>query len=106
MFAGWLDEALRRTSASPSLSLPEKRQRIAWVFAQRAPRPAFAQETLEALVPWLPTEDWGPVLSALRCTNRYALDRVAEQAQAKNFTALHRRVQAALATPCGEGKQG
>lgn len=106
MLAGWLDEALRRTSASQTLALPEKRQRIAWVFAQRAPRPVFAQETLETLVPWMPPEDWGPVLSALRCTNRYVLNRVAEQAQAKNLAALHRRVQAALATPCGAGKQG
>lgn len=103
IFAGWLDEALQRTSVSPSLTLPDKRKRIAWVFAQRTPRPAFAQDTLDLLVPWLPTEDWGPVLSALRC-NRYALDHVAEQALAKNLSALHRRVQAALATPCEAGK--
>jgi hypothetical protein len=105
IFAGWLDEALQRTSVSPSLTLPEKRKRIAWVFAQRAPRPTFAQKTLDQLVPWLPTEDWGPVLSALRC-NRYALDHVAEQALAKNLSTLHRRVQAALATPCETGENG
>ncbi len=100
MFANWLDDALRRVSASPSLILAEKRHRIAWVFAQRAPRAAFAPETLDVLVPWLPAEDWGPVLSALRCTNRYALDRLAEQAQANNLTTLHRRIQAAMKAPC------
>jgi hypothetical protein len=99
IFAHWLDEALRRVSASAQLSVPEKRQRIAWVQAQRTPRPAYAPETLDALLPWLPAEDWGPILNALRC-NRYELKRMAAQAQERKLTALHRRLQAAQAAPC------
>lgn len=99
IFAQWLDQALRRISASTSLSLYEKRKRVAWVLAQRAPRATFNPETIETLAPWLPAEDWGPILSAIRC-NRYELERLAERTTALHLTALHRRIQSAMAAAC------
>ena len=105
VFAPWLDEALRRISSSTALTLPEMRQRSAWVLAQRTPRPSFASETLDALLPWMPAEDWGPVISALQCGNRHALTRLAEQAQEKKLTVLQRRLRTALLQPCAPPKK-
>ena len=100
VFANWLDDALRRIGASTALALPEKRQRIAWVLAHRTPRPTFAPETLDALLPWLPVQDWGPIVATLRCSRRDELARLATQTQEQHLTALHRRLHAALAAVC------
>ncbi len=68
--AEWRQAALVALTASP-LPLDQKRQRIAWMFRDKAGMAAsFGPSTsqgsvLLGLVAWLPREDWRPMLAAI-----------------------------------------
>lgn len=100
LFAHWLDEAARGLAVAPGLSLPERRRRMAWLQARRSPRPAYSDDTVASLVPWLPAEDWTPLVEVLRCSRPAALDAALAQARELQRTDLARRLQRARAQAC------
>ena len=100
LFPHWLDEAARGLAAAPGLSLPERRRRMAWLQARRSPRPAYSADTVASLVPWLPAEDWGPLVEALRCSRPDALDAALARAHELQRADLERRLQRARAPGC------
>jgi hypothetical protein len=67
LFSHWLSEGLRALGSASSLGLMDKRRRAAWVLASRKPLPHFDNATLDKLIPWLPPEDWHPIVSNLDC---------------------------------------
>ena len=93
VFPSWRAEALAALNASP-LPLAEKRQRIAWMFRDKAGlAESFGSNTdydaaegvttaLVGMVAWLPREDWRPLLAALGRDN-LQLQPLLEAAQAK-----------------------
>ena len=100
LFPYWLDEAARGLAAAPGLSLPERRRRMAWLQARRSPRPAYSDDTVASLVPWLPAEDWAPLVEALRCSRPATLDAALARARELQRTDLERRLQRARAQGC------
>lgn len=61
----WTADAILQVSAS-SAPLAAKRARTAWIFADRAQlERAVDFNVLEALLAWLPREDWRPVLDVI-----------------------------------------
>jgi len=73
LFAHWLDAGLVALGSDTSLTLPEKRKRAAWLLAQNQPAPLYADATLASLVPWLPPEDWRPIVRRRGCGLHYSL---------------------------------
>jgi hypothetical protein len=100
LFPHWLDEAARGLAAAPGLSLPERRRRMAWLQARRSPRPAYSDDTVASLVPWLPAEDWAPLVEALRCSRPATLDAALARARELQRADLERRLQRARAPGC------
>lgn len=100
LFGHWLAEAFSRVSASSSWSVPEKRQRLAWLLAQRRLLPVLSPATLEALLPWLPAQDWGPIIESMRCANPALLKELSRTAGERKLGALGQRLRAALDLPC------
>ena len=100
LFPHWLDEAARGLAAAPGLSLPERRRRMAWLQARRSPRPAYSDDTVASLVPWLPAEDWAPLVEALRCSRPATLDAAQARARELHRTDLERRLLRARAQGC------
>lgn len=100
LFPHWLDEAARGLAVAPGLSLPERRRRMAWLQARRSPRPAYSDNTVASLVPWLPAEDWTPLIEALRCSRPATLDAAVAQARDLHRVDLERRLLRARAVAC------
>lgn len=105
LFSAWLTEAVQRVDASTAWSLDQKRQRMAWLQGQGRYqlRPDWSDlELLTRLATWLPPEDWGPITTTLRCTERrYLLQMLADNAEvAQKQPRLPQRLRAALATAC------
>lgn len=100
LFPHWLDEAARGLAAAPGLGLSERRRRMAWLQARRSPRPAYSDDTVASLVPWLPAEDWAPLVEALRCSRPATLDAAQAQARELQRSDLARRLQRARAQDC------
>lgn len=100
LFPHWLDEAARGLAVAPGPSLPERRRRMAWLQARRNPRPAYSDETVASLVPWLPAEDWTPLVEALRCSRPSTLDAARARARELGRTDLESRLQRARAQDC------
>lgn len=90
LFAHWLSAGLRALGEASSLSLMDKRRRAAWVLASSQPSADFDEATLASLVPWLPPEDWRPIVKRLRCYPRKVL---LEQAEGKSNFSLSTRLQ-------------
>lgn len=100
LFGHWLDEAVRRVGTSPEWSVGDKRRRMAWLLAQRGLLPGLSLTTLEALLPWLPAQDWGPIIESVRCARPLVLKELDGMAGERKLGALGRRLQAALDLPC------
>ena len=105
LFSAWLTEAVQRVDASTAWSLDQKRQRMAWLQGQGRYqlRPDWSDlELLTRLAAWLPPQDWGPIASSLRCTDRrYLLQQLADNAEvAQKQPRLPQRLRAALASAC------
>lgn len=100
LFPHWLDEAARGLAAAPGLSLPERRRRMAWLQARRSPRPAYSDDTVASLVPWLPAEDWAPLVEALRCSRPATLDAALARARELHRVDLERRLLRARVPGC------
>lgn len=60
----WTGDAIKAVSAA-DMPLEEKRRRIAWLFVDRkALTESFGLGWAETLLPWLPYQDWRPVIEA------------------------------------------
>ena len=98
LFPGWLNAAAQALSDS-TRTLPERRARMAWLLATPVQSQALSDDSLRTLPPWLPAEDWGPILMTRRCDadhGRYTLRALAKSAA----PALKRRIAVALAMDC------
>lgn len=100
LFPHWLDEAARGLAVAPGLSLPERRRRMAWLQARRNPRLAYSDDTVASLVPWLPAEDWTPLIEALRCSRPATLDAARARARELQRADLESRLQRARMPDC------
>jgi hypothetical protein len=60
----WTRDAILAVSTAP-LPLADKRARTAWLFREAHLAQAVDYDSARALRPWLPAEDWTPVLRAL-----------------------------------------
>lgn len=67
IFPRWIAQAIDAVSQS-NLSLAEKRRRIAWLFRDAEQLKAAIGEGywMDALIPWLPMEDWAPIFKILK----------------------------------------
>jgi hypothetical protein len=98
LFAPWVNDAVKALTAG-ARPLPERRARMAWLLAQPQRAAALTDDTVQGLLPWLPAEDWRPLIEARRCAGwggRWSLRQWAEKAPA----ALARRLAVGLATDC------
>lgn len=96
----WTGEAIQRVGAS-NLSLEEKRKRTAWLFFDHAQlERALSDEVVASLLPWLPREDWKPVLKAL--AQRGTSPATLESLTKKGFTRLACDIDNARGLICGE----
>jgi hypothetical protein len=100
LFPHWLDAAVLWLSANTDLSLAQRRARMAWLLANPKRAAALSDEAVESLVPWLPAEDWVPILETRRCPfqneGRSLLRGLVSNAPAN----LGRRLTVALAKAC------
>ena len=74
----WLDEGLVHIGGL-ALPLQDRRQRTAWVLAQREPAAPLSESTLASLRIWLPAQDWTPIIHRLRCTPSAPLQALSQQ---------------------------
>jgi len=100
----WTAQAIKSLSGA-SLSLSEKRRRIAWLFADHAQLArALDSEVLRSLLDWLPREDWGPVLEAVASNPNtyYGIQYLKQSASEKGLEALACDFDRAQGLICGE----
>jgi hypothetical protein len=103
IWPAWRPAALASLTAS-SMSLQQKRQRVAWMFRDRNGMAAsFGQgstvpEVID-LVAWLPPEDWRPMLVAIGHDDMM-LQRLRDAAQKKGDTRLACTFARAARLPC------
>jgi hypothetical protein len=90
LFSHWLSAGLRALGEATSLGLMDKRRRAAWVLASSKPFADYDKATLDSLLPWLPPEDWRPIVKRLTCYPRTAL---LEKATEKHDFTLSTRLQ-------------
>ncbi|MFT3735161.1 MAG: hypothetical protein QM776_09070 [Rhodocyclaceae bacterium] len=108
--ARWTVEAVRKISES-TLPLQDKRRRIALVFADaaqldRALGGIGRDHLTEALITWLPREDWGPILRTLRRNPELwneTANRLRTAAEESNRSALACDIDRAQGFLCGGG---
>ena len=98
IFPRWIAQAIAAVSQS-NLSPAEKRRRIAWLFRDAEQLKAAIGEGywMDALIPWLPMEDWTPIIKILKGSPsmlenlRYDADRQGKKNLACRFaTAMQR----------------
>ena len=75
----WTRQAIEAVTQG-SMKLDEKRKRIAWLFRDERLREVMDYQVSNNLIPWLPREDWGPVIKAL-AGNDWLLKVLDEEAQ-------------------------
>lgn len=96
----WTGEAIKRVGAS-NLSLEEKRKRTAWIFFDHVQlERALSDDVVASLLPWLPREDWKPVLKAL--AQRGTSPTTIQVLTKKGFTRLACDIDNARGLICGE----
>jgi hypothetical protein len=101
----WTAEALVEVSRS-DLTLSAKRARVAWVFADRPQlERAFNGEVLNALLPWLPREDWRPVLTVVAKRPDYYRESLQNGLADQVHSDLACDISNALGLVCGEQLQ-
>jgi hypothetical protein len=99
----WIGAAIDMVSKA-EMTVAEKRRRTAWLFRDgpqlaRAVQTEDGSNTLSQLLPWLPAEDWGPVLKALK-GRRWALESLRDKADERGDTRLSCRFSTALERSC------
>jgi hypothetical protein len=104
--ASWTAQALVQLGKS-SLSLAEKRRRIAWLFVDRAQLRRsldWSYSVAESLIDWLPLQDWRPVLEILGEDRRGGFDRgsLRREAEDKGRKNLACAIDNAQGFLCGE----
>lgn len=95
----------RRTIAAVSdakLPLADKRERTAWLFRDPLLSSVLDYDATQRLLPWLPAEDWTPVLNALK-NNTELLQFLFERAERDGHTAQACRIARALGRSCSKG---
>jgi len=106
----WVGEAITEVGKS-DLSLAEKRKRIAHLFYDhellgRAMEEVNGSGMLDSLVPWLPAEDWGPILDLMRkYPTRYYPPGVLTVAKEQNKKRLVCDLENMLGSICGETRE-
>lgn len=103
--ARWTAEALVQISRS-DLTVPAKRARVAWMFADRPQlEHAFNGEVFNALLPWLPREDWRPVLAVIAKRPDYFRESLQTGLADQSHSVLACDISNALGLVCGEQLQ-
>ncbi|MES3024639.1 MAG: hypothetical protein V4857_23970 [Pseudomonadota bacterium] len=99
----WTGDAIAAVGAS-SLSLEEKRKRIAWLFYDHAQlERAFDHQWPQGLLGWLPYEDWRPITKVVsRGNSGYFADVLRAAAQGKGMEQLACDLDNARELLCGE----
>lgn len=100
LFPHWLDAAVLWLGANTDLTLDQRRARMAWLLANPGRAAALSNTAIESLVPWLPAEDWAPILERKRCSNRYEDRMLLDGLVSKAHPKLGRRLAVALANAC------
>lgn len=100
LFPHWLDAAVLWLGANADLTLDQRRARMAWLLANPGRAAALSNAAIESLVPWLPAEDWAPILEPKRCSNRYEDRMLLDGLVSKAHPKLGRRLAVALANAC------
>ncbi|HEY0585389.1 MAG TPA: hypothetical protein VGD52_04590, partial [Pseudoduganella sp.] len=105
--ATWVAEAISAVGQS-KLALADKRKRIAHLFYDhellaRAMEGVGGYEMRQALVAWLPAEDWGPIIGVLRkYPYRYYAQGLRDEAVKRNKSRLACDLDNMLGLLCGE----
>lgn len=109
----WTAEAIVKVGES-QFALGEKRKRVAWLFFDHAQlEKALAQYTryypgynvIESLVPWLPEEDWRPILNIAAkygSTKDYGLGHIRDDVVKRGMKKLACDIDNARGLICGE----
>lgn len=105
----WWTEAEILALGKADLALPEKRRRMALLLAdaQQLERTLLSARDLpESLLPWLPDQDWGPVLKAIERNQsewQEWAQGLRDAAQENNRLDLACRIDHAMGYLCGGG---
>lgn len=100
LFPHWLDAAVLWLGTNADLKLDQRRARMAWLLANPSRAAALSNSAIESLVPWLPAEDWAPILEPRRCSSRYEDRMLLNGLVSKANPKLGRRLAVALANAC------
>lgn len=96
IFITWYNEAIQRVSDNPSWSVSEKRQRVAWLLAQRHLLKSIYSEKVHALAKWLPAEDWQPIIETYLCAHTYEFESLLRSEEKINPLLLQKLKKAQL----------
>lgn len=100
--AKWTADAIVQISGS-DVPLSAKRARTAWIFADRVQlERAFNYQVFNVLLPWLPREDWRPVLNAIAKRPDYYRESLQIGAADQAHSDLACDITNALGLVCGE----
>jgi hypothetical protein len=97
----WTRRAIAAVSDA-KLPLADKRERTAWLFRDPQLTSVLDYDATQRLLPWLPAEDWTPVLNALK-NNTELLHVLFERAERDGHTAQACRIARALGRGCSKG---
>lgn len=101
IFARWTAQAIDAVSQS-NLSLAEKRRRIAWLFRNAEQLKAAIGDGywMDAVISWLPTEDWAPIIKILKTSPPW-LEHLRFEADRQGKKTLACRFAIAMQRSCG-----
>ncbi len=98
----WVSEGIRRVSSDTTSSLAEQRRRIAWLFRDTRLADVVVADVVVGLLPWLPAEDWTPVIRA-HASDTTMLKFIHRMALREGRNDVACRVAKALDIPCTAG---
>lgn len=98
----WVSEGIRNVSSDTTSSLAEQRRRIAWLFRDTRLADVVVADVVVGLLPWLPAEDWTPVIRA-HADDTTMLRFIRRMALREGRSDVACRVAKALGIPCTDG---
>lgn len=98
IFSAWYNEAITRVNSKSTWTLTEKRQRMAWLLAQRYLLSTIDSSHLAGFAKWLPAEDWRPIIETYLCTHTDEFRDLIQAKETKNNKVLYQKLKIAEAS--------
>ena len=98
IFSTWYNEVITRVNDNSTWTLTEKRQRMAWLLAQRYLLSTIDSSHLAGFAKWLPAEDWRPIIETYLCTHTDEFRDLIQAKETKNNKVLYQKLKIAEAS--------